>query len=177
MRAVVCTDGLNLKQRECGPYWHYARLAENVRVRDSILLMESAGLLLPLTEKMLSLAVDGLSEIKTVLPFDFRLAVNVTPALLVDSAFTQMCLSLAGHDNVHLVLELTEQQPFNMDRQMEQMLNRLSDAGVKFALDDFGTGCSVVPKKLPCQLYKDGQGLYSGHFERKDIPTHCGMCC
>ncbi len=63
VRAVVCTDGLNLKQRECGPYWHYARLAENVRVRDSILLMESAGLLLPLTEKMLSLAVDGLSEI------------------------------------------------------------------------------------------------------------------
>nr|QBC89122.1 EAL domain protein [Escherichia coli] len=39
---------------------------------------------------------------------------------------------------------MTEQQPFNMDRQAERMLSRLSDTGVVFALDDFGTGCSVL---------------------------------
>ncbi|MCZ5619827.1 EAL domain-containing protein [Escherichia coli] len=109
----------------------------------------------------------GLSGIKTLLPRGFRLAVNVTPALLAEREFTQMCLALAGHDNIHLVLELTEQQPFNMDRQTERMLSRLSDAGVAFALDDFGTGCSVtvVPEALPGQIYKNGQELHTGHSE------------
>lgn len=69
---------------------------------------------------------------------------NVTPGLLADSEFTQMCLTLTGKNDIHLILELTEQQPLNMDRQMEQIFGRLSDGGVKFALDDFGTGCSVL---------------------------------
>ncbi|MCW0137736.1 hypothetical protein OIU92_31410 [Escherichia coli] len=37
----------------------------------------------------------GLSEIKAMLPSDFRLAVNVTPALLAEREFTQM-MSGAG---------------------------------------------------------------------------------
>ena len=55
-------------------------------------------------------------RLKAMLPRDFRLAVNLTSALL-EREFTQMCLALAGHDSIHLVLELTEQQTFNMDRQ------------------------------------------------------------
>ncbi|ANO76055.1 hypothetical protein BvCmsHHP056_04174 [Escherichia coli] len=54
--------------------------------------------------------------------FGFRLAVNVRPILLAERKFTQMCLALAGHDSIHLVLELMELQPFNMDRQTERML-------------------------------------------------------
>ena len=83
-------------------------------------------------------------RLKAMLPRDFRLAVNLTSALL-EREFTQMCLALAGHDSIHLVLELTEQQTFNMDRQTEEKLSRLSDVGVAFALDDFGIDCSVVP--------------------------------
>lgn len=73
------------------------------------------------------LTVSGaeLSEVKAMLPRGFRLAVNVTPALLAEREFTQMCLALAGHDSIYLVLELTEQQPFNMDRQTEEKLSRL----------------------------------------------------
>ncbi|WP_105467432.1 EAL domain-containing protein [Escherichia coli] len=121
-----------------------------------ISLVESAGLWLPLMEKILNRAVAGLSAIKAMLPRDFRLAVNVTPALLAEREFTQMCLALAEHDNVHLILEMTEQQPFFMDRQTEQVLARLSDAGVAFALDDFGTGCSVLSylKHFPVSYIK-----------------------
>ena len=98
----------------------------------AIALMDSKKML-PLTEKILNRVVTGLSEIKTLLPRDFRLAVNVTPALLAEREFTQMCLALAGHDSILLVLELTEQQPFNMDRRTEEKLSWLCDAGVAFA--------------------------------------------
>ncbi|EOM1498585.1 EAL domain-containing protein, partial [Escherichia coli] len=106
--------------------------------------------------KILNHTVARLSEVKAMLPRGFRLAVNVTPGLLAESEFTQMCLVLAGHDSIHLVLELTEQQSFNMDRQTERVLSRLSDAGVAFALDDFGTGCSVLSylKHFPVSYIK-----------------------
>lgn len=85
-----------------------------------------------------------------------------------------MCLALAGHDNVHLILELTEQQSFDMDRQTEQMLSRLSDAGVKFALDDFGMGCSVLSylKYFPVSYIKMAQCLIQDILREK-IPIYC----
>ncbi len=118
--------------------------------------VESAGLLLLLTEKILNRAMAWLSEVNTMLQRGFRLAVNVTPALLAEHEFTQMCLALAGHDSRLLVLELTEQQPFNIDRQTERILSRLSDAGVAFAMDYFGAGCSVLSylKRFPVSYIK-----------------------
>ena len=176
LQPIVSASDLTVSGAELLVRWHMPA-GEIMPPAYFINRVESAGLLLPLTEKMLSLAVDGLSEIKTVLPFDFRLAVNVTPALLVDSAFTQMCLSLAGHDNVHLVLELTEHQPFNMDSQMEQMLNRLSDAGVKFALDDFGTGCSVLSylKNFPVSYIKMDK-VFTQDILRERTSRHIVEC-
>lgn len=43
-----------------------------------------------------------------------------------------------------------------MDRQTEEKLSRLSDAGVAFAPDDFGTGCSVLSylKHFPVSYIK-----------------------
>lgn len=43
-----------------------------------------------------------------------------------------------------------------MDRQTEEKLSRLCDAGVAFALDDFGTGCSVLSylKHFPVSYIK-----------------------
>ncbi|EFD1100135.1 TPA: EAL domain-containing protein [Escherichia coli] len=155
LQPIVSASDLTVSGAELLVRWHIPT-GEIIPPAYFINLVESAGLLLPLTEKMLSRAVGGLSEIKTMLPRGFRLAVNVTPALLADDAFTQMCLALTGLDNVHLVLELTEQQPFNVGKHLEQMLNRLSDAGVKFALDDFGTGCSVLAylKHFPVSYIK-----------------------
>ena len=155
LQPVVSASGLAVSGAELLVRWHMPA-GEIIPPAYFINRMESAGLLLPLTEKILNRAVAGLSEIKAMLPRDFRLAVNVTPALLAEREFTQMCLALAGHDSIHLVLELTEQQPFNMDRQTERMLSRLSDAGVEFALDDFGTGCSVLSylKHFPVSYIK-----------------------
>lgn len=154
LQPVVSASDLTASGAELLVRWHMPA-GEIIPPAYFISRVESAGLL-PLTEKILNRAVTGLSEIKTLLPRDFRLAVNVTPALLAEREFTQMCLALAGHDSIHLVLELTEQQPFNMDRQTEEKLIRLCDAGVAFALDDFGTGCSVLSylKHFPVSYIK-----------------------
>ncbi|HHI2874188.1 TPA: EAL domain-containing protein, partial [Escherichia coli] len=140
LQPVVSASDLTVSGAELLVRWHMPA-GEIIPPAYFINRVESAGLLLPVTEKILNRAVAGLSEVKAMLPRDFRLAVNVTPALLAEREFTQMCLALAGHDSIHLVLELTEQRPFNMDRQTEEKLSRLCDAGVAFALDDFGTGC------------------------------------
>ena len=155
LQPVVSASDLTVSGAELLVRWHMPT-GEILPPAYFINRVEYAGLLLPLTEKILNRAVTGLSEIKTLLPRDFRLAVNVTPALLAEREFTQMCLALAGHDSIHLVLELTEQQPFNMNRQTEERLSRLSDAGVEFALDDFGTGCSVLSylKHFPVSYIK-----------------------
>lgn len=141
LQQVVSASDLTVSGAELLVRWHMPA-GEIIPPASFISRMEDAGLLLHLTEKILNRAVTGLSAVKAMLSQGFRLAVNVTPALLAGRQFTQMCLTLAGHDNIHLVLELTEQQPFNMDIQTKETLNRLSDAGVAFALDDFGTGCS-----------------------------------
>lgn len=155
LQPIVAASDLRLSGAELLVRWHTPS-GEIIPPAYFINRAESAGLLLPLTERMLRLTVARLSEIKLSLPRDFGLTVNVTPALLADRNFTRMCLALTEHDNVHLVLELTEQQPFNIDRQTERMLSQLSNAGVTFALDDFGTGCSVLSylKQFPVSYIK-----------------------
>lgn len=158
LQPVVSASDLTVSGAELLVRWHMPT-GEIIPPAYFINRVESAGLLLPLTEKILNRAVVGLSEVKAMLPRGFRLAVNVTPALLAEREFTQMCLALAGYDSIHLVLELTEQEPFNMDRQTEDRLSRLSDAGVVFALDDFGTGYSVLSylKYFPVSYIKMDQ--------------------
>ncbi|WP_426472805.1 EAL domain-containing protein [Escherichia marmotae] len=155
LQPVVSTSDLTVSGAELLARWHMPT-GEIILPAYFINRVESAGLLLPLTEKILNRAVAGLSEIETMQSRGFWLAVNVTPSLLADREFTQMCLALAGHDGIHLVLELTEQQPFNMDRQTERMLSRLSDAGIELSLDDFGTGYSVLSylKYFPVRYIK-----------------------
>ena len=113
LQPVVSASGLTISGAEFLVRWHMPT-GEIIPPAYFINRVESVGLLLSLTEKILNHTVARLSEVKAMLPRGFRLAVNVTPGLLAESEFTQMCLVLAGHDSIHLVLELTEQQPFNM---------------------------------------------------------------
>ncbi len=54
--------------------------------------IESAGLLSVMTQNILQQAVTELSCMAHILPQGVRLAVNVTPSLLADRDFMQMCL-------------------------------------------------------------------------------------
>ncbi|EKY6649277.1 EAL domain-containing protein, partial [Escherichia coli] len=103
LQPVVSASDFTISGAELLVRWHMPT-GEIISPAFFMNRVESAGLLLPLTEKILNRAVAALSEVKTMLPRGFRLAVNVTPALLAEREFTQMCLALAGHDSIHLVL-------------------------------------------------------------------------
>ncbi|RMA79668.1 MULTISPECIES: EAL domain-containing protein [unclassified Enterobacter] len=143
IQPVVRASDLQVSGGELLVRWHTS-VGEIIPPACFIEQAESAGLLSLITQKILHQAVTALAGIKTMLPQGFRLAVNVTPLLLEDSDFSQMCLSLAGERGIRLVLELTEQQPFYITDKTAQVVNKLSDAGVEVALDDFGAGCSVL---------------------------------
>ncbi|MDF8907418.1 EAL domain-containing protein (plasmid) [Escherichia coli] len=117
---------------------------------------ESAGVLVLITQKVLYKAVSKLLGMSRSFPQTFRLNVNVTPALLKDIHFVQMCKSLSNEKGVRFVLELTEQHPFPTDNQTINILNRLNDANVEFALDDFCTGFSSLSylKYFPIRYIK-----------------------
>ncbi|ENW8953633.1 EAL domain-containing protein [Escherichia coli] len=143
IQPIVSASDLRLLGVELLVRWHIPT-GEIIPPAYFINHADSAGLLSPLTVKILNRTVDRLSEIKAMLPCDFRIAVNVTPGVLADREFTQRCLELTKENDIHLILELTEQQPFYMDRQTDKILGKLSKGGVKFAIDDFGTGYSVL---------------------------------
>ncbi|MCZ5975678.1 EAL domain-containing protein [Escherichia coli] len=56
--------------------------------------VETCGLLPTMTQQLVRQVVSGLACLGTARLKRFRLAVNVTPALLADRDFTQMCLAL-----------------------------------------------------------------------------------
>ena len=106
--------------------------------------IKSQGLLPIITSKMMWYTTRKLLLANGMQKKHFHLSVNVTPDLLIDSSFIDNCLALAKIDNIRLILELTEQQQFHMEKSIEHTLMVLADANVTFALDDFGTGCSAL---------------------------------
>ncbi|ELO5003670.1 EAL domain-containing protein [Escherichia coli] len=155
IQPVVRTSDLSISGGELLVRWHTPE-GKIIPPERFISQAESAGLLPDMTRRLMLQAVNTLSGIRSILPDDFRLAVNVTPALLTDSRFIQMSLTLAGEGRIPLVLELTEQHPFNADWQTEWMPGLLNNAGVEIALDDFGAGCSVLSylKHFPVSYIK-----------------------
>ena len=153
IQPVVRASDLSVTGGELLTRWHTPD-GTLILPGEFIARVEPAGLLPALTCRMMQQAVNGITGTEGGFSRDFRLAVNVTPALLTDSRFTEACLTLAGP--LRLVAELTEQAPFHTDGQTVRTLKRLHDAGVELALDDFGTGCSVLSylKYFPVRYLK-----------------------
>ncbi|WP_434058630.1 EAL domain-containing protein, partial [Escherichia coli] len=86
LQPIVSASDLKLSGVELLVRWHMPT-GEIIPPTYFINRAESADLLLPLTAKILNRTVDRLSEIKTMLPRSFRLAVNVTPGLLAEREF------------------------------------------------------------------------------------------
>lgn len=180
IQPVVRTSDLRISGGELLVRWHTPE-GKIIPPARFIGQVESAGLLPDMTCRLMLQAVNALSGIKSVLPDDFRLAVNVTPALLTDSRFIQMCLTLAGESKIRLVLELTEQRPFNADWQTAWRLALLNHSGVEIALDDFGTGCSVLSylKHFPVSYIKMDksfiQDILSEDLSRNIVESVVGL--
>lgn len=155
IQPVIRTSDLRVVGGELLVRWHTpaGKIIPPACFIDQI---ESVGLLSPMTCKLMLQVIDKLSAIRSILPEDFRLAVNVTPTLLSDREFIRICLSLVRENKIRLILELTEQHSFYQNWQNEWILNLLDNAGVELSLDDFGTGCSVLEylKDFPIHYIK-----------------------
>jgi EAL domain-containing protein (putative c-di-GMP-specific phosphodiesterase class I)/CheY-like chemotaxis protein len=129
--------------------------------------LEGAGLMVPLTWRVLGLALklsaDRLCEQGEALP----VAVNITPQMLEQPDFAEQVLARLVHFGLPaqiLTLEIVEQAaPEPATWQVEGLL-RLRMHGCKLSIDDFGTGASNLERllqlpftelKVPAEFVRD----------------------
>jgi diguanylate cyclase (GGDEF)-like protein len=109
-------------------------------------LVEAAGLMRPMTEEVLSTALDQVATWR-VAGRAVAVAVNLSPSILVD-------VTLPDHVAVRLAerrlpasaleLEITEESLMADRARARKILSALRDHGVKISVDDFGTGYSSL---------------------------------
>jgi EAL domain-containing protein (putative c-di-GMP-specific phosphodiesterase class I) len=75
------------------------------------------------------------------LPAELFLSVNLSPEVLVSSAFSAC---LAEHDMSRVVLELTEHTPFPEARSLARQMANVRERGGRIALDDVGSGYTSI---------------------------------
>ncbi|WP_161522582.1 EAL domain-containing protein [Escherichia albertii] len=101
------------------------------------------GIIFQLTEIMMEKTASILGAVKSKLPSDFYISINVTPSCILDVQFEDACSKFIRHfedENIKLVVELTEQYPLLVTGKTLSLLNRIKKLGVHIALDDFGMG-------------------------------------
>ncbi|MDT7536567.1 MAG: hypothetical protein QOI82_152 [Actinomycetota bacterium] len=129
-----------------------------VQPADFIPLAEGTGLIGPLTEHVLGLA---LAQSRRWLDEGLALpiAVNLSARNLLEADLPdRVCAALAAHDVPAglLVLEITESAVVEDPVRAEQVVRGLVDAGIRVAIDDFGTGYSSMAAltRLPLDCLK-----------------------
>jgi EAL domain-containing protein (putative c-di-GMP-specific phosphodiesterase class I) len=105
---------------------------------------ERSGLIVPMSDLLMRLAHQQLSEIAVANP-TLYFSFNVTPAQLRLPDFSKTLLEIFDGDPIgpsRVLLELTERDL--VDEQVRDALIRLRSFGFKIAIDDFGTGQSSL---------------------------------
>jgi diguanylate cyclase (GGDEF)-like protein len=111
-----------------------------------IAIAERSGLIRPLTECVLDIAVGQVAQWRAE-GFELDMAVNISTRNLLDESLPPMvaaALSRHGVPASALTLEITESTIIADPARTVGTLNRLSDMGIALAIDDFGTGYSSL---------------------------------
>ncbi|MEJ2044918.1 MAG: EAL domain-containing protein [Reinekea sp.] len=103
----------------------------------------------------------------------FSIAVNLSARQLKDSGLSDFLLNCLERFNIPkslIELELTESS-LESSISSANMLNQLSDLGVKLALDDFGTGYSSLShlKEYPFSVLKIDKSFVQGIDDEKQV--------
>jgi len=125
---------------------------------------EDTGLIVPMSEWILSEACRQRAAWRGQSVTDARIAVNVTGRWLKDANFVRSIdrfLSAAGLPPTALELELTEEILLSDVQANADILHALREWGIEIALDDFGTGYSSLSylRTLPIDLLKIDQSF------------------
>jgi diguanylate cyclase (GGDEF)-like protein/PAS domain S-box-containing protein len=121
-------------------------------------LAERTGLIKPMTDKILDMALRQCREWRQ-LGTPMSVAVNLSTRTLQESFLVDLVLSLLEKwevDPGYLKLEITESSVLSEPDRVIDILETLRRKGVHFSLDDFGTGYSSLSylRKLPVDEIK-----------------------
>ena len=121
-------------------------------------ILEESNLLLPVTKWVLNVSLRKCMDIQQVVD-DFKIAVNLSPALLTNSEIVDVvssAINIWGIDASSLVLEVTEGAMMKNPALSMDILQKLDAVGVGISIDDFGTGYSSLSylKNLPARELK-----------------------
>lgn len=120
--------------------------------------VEQAGLLAPLTWRVLELALQLSARVRDEQGQALPVAVNIAPRLLEQAGFARRVLALLDRHKLApslLTLEILEQDPGQPSGWQLHDLLRLRMQGCRLSIDDFGTGASNIQRllQLPfCEL-------------------------
>lgn len=126
---------------------------------EFIPLTESIGLIVPLGDFVLSEASKKCKDIISLGYPDFKMFVNLSVIQLVENDIVERIKNIiekAGVPFNNMGLEVTESLAINDMEKMKEVLDKLSNLGIKISLDDFGTGYSSLNyiKQLPLNTIK-----------------------
>jgi len=127
---------------------------------------ERSGLIVPLGERVMDLALERLRDWRAA-GLDVNLSVNVSPRQLSSAAFAPSVferLVSRGLPSDSLTIEVTEGAIVDATGPTLLTLRRLRSYGVRVGIDDFGTGYSSLTtlKHLPADVLKIDRSFVEG---------------
>ncbi|KPW35726.1 GAF domain/GGDEF domain/EAL domain-containing protein [Pseudomonas coronafaciens pv. atropurpurea] len=142
--------------------WNHPTLGP-IGPAEFVPLAEKTALMRPLSLWVLKTAIEQAAQWQQK-GFDFRIAINVSPADLSGPAFTDRMIRLLSQhkiDPTRFELEFTEGALMQNPAEVRHQLERMRQMGMDVAIDDFGTGYSnwSYLRQLPATTVKLDQSL------------------
>ncbi len=122
-------------------------------------LAEQSGLIVPLTECVLSTACKQLRRWRQEGLMDLSVSVNISQRFIREKGLKERILSVIEENHLPpetVILELTESMAIQNTSAVNALLHELRGAGVRVAFDDFGVGFSSLSmlKVIPLDIIK-----------------------
>jgi len=139
---------------------------------EFISLAERTGLIRPMTYWVMEEALKQCAEWQAH-GFSIDVAINVPVSVLLDKALPDNINRLLNQYHLaakQLVVEITESSLMEDQEYALQLLNHLSNMGVRISIDDFGTGYSSLAylRRLPVSEIKVDQSFVMSMLENEN---------
>lgn len=136
-------------------------------------IAEKSGLIVPLTQSLMTQVANDMNAIASKLPEGFHVGINYSASHIATPTFVEECINYKGsfcRQDLNLVIEVTEREHLDVNESIVQTLNVLHENGFAIALDDFGTGYSGLSylHDLHIDYIKIDQSFVSRVTEHED---------
>jgi PAS domain S-box-containing protein len=146
---------INLKNNQVSGFEALARLKSTefgiVPPLDFIPLLEKSKLIIPLGEVIVRKSLMFLKRLHDSGYEDVSMSINISAIQLLDPSFTRKFTNMIKVLNVNpgkIWIELTESIFASNYQEINTILGRLREQGIRVAIDDFGTGFSSLYRLL-----------------------------